>query len=145
MTYQKSIYCQVLREIIFSWCRQPFKKKWPIRGCNTEIAISNICERTTYLFSSNIKFETFNFHGCSSKNVFTECLWSWMILTRFVGVIEPKNAFCIHMMLQVELRKILITGKDLDTYHYCTLLTMMLLFLIAIFIIRFKTCLFPWR
>ena len=59
-------------------------------------------------------------------------LWPWILLIRFVGVVERKNSFRIRMMLQKELQKVLATQKDLDTYLYWTSLTMILLFLVAI-------------
>ena len=59
-------------------------------------------------------------------------LWSWMLLTRLVGVVEQKNSFCIRMMLQVELQQALVKRKALDTYFCRTSLMMMLLFLVAI-------------
>ena len=59
-------------------------------------------------------------------------LWLRMLLTRFSCVSERKNSFRICMMLQVELQKVLVTRKGLDTYLHCSTLRMMLYFLVEI-------------
>ena len=45
---------------------------------------------------------------------------------------RTKNPFRIRMMLQVELQQVLVTRKGLDTYLYCTSLTMIILLLVTI-------------
>lgn len=45
---------------------------------------------------------------------------------------RTKNPFRIRMMLQVELQQVLVTRKGLDTYLYCTFLTMIILLLVTI-------------
>lgn len=45
---------------------------------------------------------------------------------------RTKNPFRIRMMLQVELQQVLIARKGLDTYLYCTFLTMIILLLVTI-------------
>ena len=55
---------------------------------------------------------------------------------------RTKNPFRIRMMLQVELQQVLIARKGLDTYLYCTFLTMIILFW-SQFLITFKPLAFP--
>ena len=45
---------------------------------------------------------------------------------------KTENSFRIRMILQVDLQQVLVTRKGLDTYLYCTSLTVMLVFLVAI-------------